>query len=292
MSNKMQNQAAIADEKREALFRTMRTAFLTAYPKIFTDVGYTSDIFFQSIKLATEYGFSFQTSLFVADMAIEIEARHKALSAAVASGVNEETLVIELAAGLSPRRAEFAGANYVELDHETIVEIKKTIYQKMGLNEYALGLRAVDFMDKEAFAEVLQSLGVSNYKRVLVVSEGLFWYLKRSHVQGMVDVLSSVLQDVEWMWVTADCPTHAEISEEEYRNVIANSSNCSPVEPFADFYDFADFWMKNGFSVDAHSLAHFVDVQAISSGKFFSVSVEEVGRRMAEYTDIAIIKKA
>ncbi|MBQ2740175.1 MAG: class I SAM-dependent methyltransferase [Clostridia bacterium] len=290
MSKKMQEQT-VAEQNREALFRTMRTAFLTAYPKIFTDVRYASDIFFQSVKLAAEYGFSFQTSLFVADMAVEIETRHKALSAAVAAWTDKETLVIELAAGLSPRRAEFAGVNYVEFDHETIVEIKKTIYQKMGFADYASGLYAVDFMDKEAFAKIMQTLGVHNYKRVVVVSEGLFWYLKRSHVQGMVDVLSSALQGVEWLWITADCPTHAEISEAEYRNVIANSSNCSPVEPFADFNDFADFFTQNGFALSAHRLREFVSPDCIYAGKFFSVSAEEVGGRMADYTDIALLKK-
>lgn len=290
MSKEMQEQKT-AEQKHEALFRTMRTAFLTAYPKIFTDVEYASDIFFQSVRLAAEYGFSFQTSLFVADMAVEIEARHKALSAAVAAWTDKETLVIELAAGLSPRRAEFSGVDYVEFDHETIVEIKKSIYQKMGLADYASGLYAVDFTDKEAFAEILRTLGACNYKRVVVVSEGLFWYLKRSHVQGMVDVLSSVLQGVEWLWVTADCPTHAEISEAEYRNVIANSSNCSPVEPFADFTDFADFFTGNGFALSAHRLKEFVAPDCIYAGKFFSVSPKEVEGRMVDYTDIALLKK-
>jgi len=281
-----------AEERREALFHTMRTAFLTAYPKIFTDVAYASEIFYQSTRLATDYGFSFQTSLFVADMAIEIEARHKALNAALKKEVDGETLIIELAVGLSPRRAECGGANYVELDHETIVEIKKSVYEKMGLGEYSSGLHAVDFTDRKAFSSVLQGLNAQAYQKIVVVSEGLFWYLKRSHVQAMVEELSAAFAGKEWCWVTADCPIKADVSEADYRNVIANSSGRSPIEPFADYEDFAKFFTSNGFTLTVQKLQELISPQSVGSGKFFSVVEADVLKRMDDYTDIALLKKA
>ena len=276
---------------KPALLQTMRTAFLTAYPKIFTDINHGAEIFFQASKLATEYGFSFQTSLFVANMSIEIEARHKALTEAVKQQVTDDTLVIELAVGLSPRRMEFPELSYLEMDLDTIVEVKKNIYRKMGQENYANGLRAVDFSKQEQFADLLSTLSLKRYKKVVVVSEGLFWYLKRAHVQGMVDALSSALKEIPWCWVTADCPIKANVSEEEYRNVIAKSSNCSPVEPFADFDDFVGFFNGNGFAVESYRLAQFVSPEKVSSGAFFSVAIEEVEKRMADYTDIAFIYK-
>lgn len=278
-------------EERQALFQTMRTAFLTAYPKIFTDISNGAEIFFQATKLATEYGFSFQTSLFVANMAIEIEARHKALSTAVKKQIKGNTLVIELAAGLSPRRTEFDETPYVEIDHKPIVEIKKDVYGKMGMKEYASNLLVSDFTKQGDFAALLEGLHLQRYQKVVVVSEGLFWYLKRAHVQGMVEALNNALQGISWVWVTADCPIKAEVSEEEYRNVIANSSNRSPVEPFADFADFAFFFENNGFFVTASNLASFVKPQDVTSGRFFSVPLEDVEKRMADYTDIAVIEK-
>ncbi len=276
---------------KQALLQTMRTAFLTAYPKIFTNICNGAEIFFQALKQATEYGFSFQPSLFVANMSIEIEARHKALTEAVKQQLSEDALIIELAVGLSPRRTEFLDFPYVEMDFETIVEVKKNIYQKMGLENCANGLQAVDFSNQAQFAETLAALDLKRYKKVVVVSEGLFWYLKKTHVQGMVDALNNALKGISWCWVTADCPIKANVSEEEYRNVIAKSSNCSPVEPFADFADFAAFFAENGFALEACRLARFVSPSQLSSGGFFSIPIEEIEKRMADYTDIALLQK-
>lgn len=40
----------------------MRTAFLTAFPKIFTDIEYSSEIFAQMKNLVTKHGFAFKAN--------------------------------------------------------------------------------------------------------------------------------------------------------------------------------------------------------------------------------------
>ena len=74
--------------------------------------------------------------------------------------------------------------------------------------------------------------------------------------------------------------------------MIANSSGRSPIEPFADYADFAEFFKGNGFTLTARKLRELVSPQSIGSGKFFSVSESDVGKRMDDYTDVALLKKS
>ena len=102
----------MSDWEKKENWNTMRTAILTAYPKLFTDIPYAPQLFFHAIRLAVGYGFSFEPSLFVEKMSLEIEARHKALNAALREQIDADTLVVELGAGLSPRRLEFTVKAY------------------------------------------------------------------------------------------------------------------------------------------------------------------------------------
>lgn len=272
------------------IIKTMRTAVLTSYPKIFTDIPYASQIFFASLQLAVKYGFSFQPALFVAEMSIEIEARHKAINAVLHEVQTDNTLVIELGVGLSPRRCEFSNLEYIEVDYSTIVNMKKEIYMSINLPKYSAGLIASDLSDHKEFGKQLKrQIKSKPYDQVIVVSEGLFWYLKKDHIQGIISELKKLLNGIHWIWLTADCPVN-EQQNATYKNVIADSSNKSPVEPFADYNAFHDFFTCNKFSVERHAMVSLVSPSRIYSGQFFSTSLDEVKRRMDTYTDIAILK--
>lgn len=275
---------------RESAFNTMRTAVLTAYPKIFTDIEYSSEIFFAAAKCATEYGFSFRPSLFVSKMAVEIEARHKAMNIALDRALNGGSLVIELGAGLSPRRAQYENADYIEIDHKQISEMKARIYEEIGLSELAGGLCAVDLKETDAFSRALESAGASEHRNVIVLSEGLFWYLERRDILAVANALSVALRGVDWVWVSADCPT-GDKRDASYRKVIVDSSKRGEAKPFVDFEEFRDFFVECGFSVERNKLTDFVMPKEIYSGKFFSVSERQVAQRMNNYTDIALLKK-
>lgn len=274
----------------EQMFNTMRTAILTAYPKIFTDIDYGAEIFFHAAKLATKYGFSFTPELFVAKMAVEIEARHKAVNEMLKRNLAKNTLVIELAAGLSPRRIEFADVDYLEVDYRALVEMKSAIYQSMQLKKYAQGLYAVDLSKREELRKFLSKIqNLKNYEKIIVVSEGLFWYLKREQIQGVLEDLSLAFAGLNWCWITADCPVEAELKT-EYRKVIANSANINHSEKFTNYRDFCEFFGKHGYVVGKYKLADLVSPKNIYSGSFFSVAEKEIANRMNTYTDVAVIK--
>ena len=113
-------------------YTTMRTAFLTAFPKIFTNIEFSIDIFSNMKELAIRNGFSFSPNLFSNEMSVEIEARHKALNRALDKYISKDVLVIEIAAGLSPRHLQYSDYNYYELDFNPIIDIKKNLYTTMG----------------------------------------------------------------------------------------------------------------------------------------------------------------
>lgn len=275
----------------EQMFNTMRTAILTAYPKIFTDIDYGAEIFFHAAKLATKYGFSFTPELFVVKMAVEIEARHKAMNEMLKRNLTKKTLVIELAAGLSPRRIEFADVDYLEVDYRALAEMKSAIYQSMQLEKYTKGLCAVDLSKREELRKFLSKIpNLKNYEKIIVVSEGLFWYLKREQIQGILEDLSSAFAGLNWCWITADCPVEAELKT-EYRKVISNSANVNCDEKFTNDRDFCEFFGKHGFVVDQYKLIDLVSPKHISSGSFFSVAENEIVNRMNTYTDVAVIKR-
>ena len=274
----------------EDVIKTMRTSILTAYPKIYTDIPYSCELFYYATRFAVEYGFRFEPSLFVAEMAVEVEARHKALNRALQSIVTENDLIIELGAGLSPRRLEFQKYNYVEMDYLTITNLKRAIYDQMGLEKFCNGLIPIDFTQEQGFQRALSEVcKLKPHNRVVVVSEGLFWYLKREHVQNMLSAIMDLKEN--WIWVTADCPVK-ETSTAPYRNVIAKSSNKSPIEPFADFDDYNSFFNTHHCGIECYKLLHFVSSASIFSGKFFSIGDRTVKDRMDTYTDIAYIKEA
>ena len=272
---------------RTELFHTARTAFLTSYPKIFTDILNASDFFSKAINISVRYGFEFQPNLFENRMCVEIESRYKALNALIKTHLNDKTLIIELASGLSPRKIEFAHFPFYEIDLPEIIEIKKEIYKDMNIN--CDSLISMDLSDTTILFDVLSEIIEKNYgKDILIVSEGLFWYLKRKDIQGMVDVFKKAFCHTEWKWLTADCFAQ-EIFEPDYRKVIAKSSNKSSIEPFADFEDEFKFFSDNGLTLQRYQITELIDVCDVSSGKFFHIPENEIKTRMNNYTDIACL---
>ena len=274
---------------RTELFHTARTAFLTSYPKIFTDIHNASEFFSKAISLSVRYGFDFQPSLFETRMCVEIESRYKALNSLIVTHLTEKTLIIELASGLSPRKSEFAQVPFYEIDLPEIIEIKKEIYNDMNI--ICDDLISMDLCDTTILYDILNEIIEKNIgKDILIVSEGLFWYLNRKDIQGIVDVLKKVFCDTKWKWLTSDCFAQ-ETYEPDYRKVIAKSSNRSTIEPFRDFDDEFKFFSDNGLTLQRYKITELIDVCDVTSGSFFHISENEVKTRMNNYTDIACLSE-
>lgn len=119
--------------------------------------------------LTLKQNFSFSPEHFSNQMAIEIEARHKALNEILKKQISNKTLVIEIAAGLSPRRLQFENYNYAELDFKPVMDIKKEIYHKLGKSDESIF--SVDLADTTAFKNCLTNIiKTKNFDNVIVLN--------------------------------------------------------------------------------------------------------------------------
>lgn len=111
------------------------------------------------------------------------------------------------------------------------------------------------------------------------------------NIADMICCFENAFAGTEWMWLTADCPVEERV-DTEYRSVIADSSGRSPVEPFADYTDFAAFLHEHGFTVQRSRMTETVSPRELYAATFFSVDEAETRERMESYTDIALLTRA
>ena len=275
----------------ESQYAAMRTAFLTAYPKIFTDIDYSIDIFSKMKALALKNGFSFDFNHFSNAMAIEIEARHKALNNALKKHLTKDSLVIEIASGLSPRHIEFKDYSYAELDFKPIMDVKREIHNMLGFESLNDSLFDVDITDLNALKTCLKTLLKNKkYDKVIILNEGLFWYITKADIENMTNEFKNLLQNYDWLWITSDCPP-TQKNEAEYRNIISNSAKVKKSKTFADYEEFSLFFENLNLSNTRYKLLDFVEYIDLTSAKFFSINKNDTTEKLNAYTEIAIIKR-
>ena len=276
----------------------MRTAFLTAYPKIFTDIDYSMEIFSLMKNLVTQKGFSFQPNQFTNAMALEIEARHKAINSELNQLIDKDTLVIEIAAGLSPRRLQYKDYSYVELDFKPVIEIKKSIYLSIYLSIYPdlanecvnNYLYDVDLANTEQLHQRLATILQRNqHKKIIVVSEGLFWYLTKEVITNITHEFVKMFQGYDWCWISADCPCD-DIQDYDHRKIISESAKVKR-GTFADYADFKNFFANCGLVCQRYLLSDLLKCEDLFSAKLFSINQQATMTRINSYTSIAVLKK-
>lgn len=282
------NRTAYSQEQNN----TMRTAFLTAFPKIFTDIPFANAIFSETIQLAYEWHFSFKPEQFVSKLAIELEARHKAVSLVVneyVKNISDRLIIIDLGAGLSSRRLEFKDVPYIEVDYPPMVEIKRRLYERLRCpaKSYELiGLNLTHVNELESITQSVQQLNLNC--SVVVISEGLFWYLSRNDMQNLAKFVYKLISKFGGLWITGDCPPEVDIYKDyEYRSVIAQSSKRQMDKPFSSLSDFENFFKSYGFSINRTKIEQWVKPNEIISASIFASSPELTLSRLRAYTDIA-----
>ena len=284
----------------EKQLNIMRTAFLTAFPKIFSDIPYSKDIFTHMLHYAIYFGFTFAPNLFVPNLAIELEARYKAVSSALKFQMNQyyaEPIVIELGTGMSPRRLEFITiSDYYEVDYPPIIQIKEKIYQDLGFAPQKEKLISIDIEDSyqfERFFERVRDDAIQQHRPIIVISEGLFWYLSRSDIYSISKIIANSIKEISGVWISGDCSIDDKLlTVDSYREVIANSSECSMREPFESYEDFNYFFSSLGFSVTCSRLNQWVSANDLLSTQVFSSICESVEKRINDYTNLAIMYKS
>ena len=234
-------------------------------------------------------GFSFSPNHFSNEMSVEIEARHKSLNRVLNKYITEDTLIIETAAGLSPRHLQFKNYNYYELDFNPIIDIKKAIYTAMGYEALNNSLYGLDITNISKLHSVIDKIiNLKQYSKTIILSEGLFWYLTKDQIKNITNEFANVFKNMDWIWITSDCPPQ-DNNEAEYRNIIANSAKVKKGGTFLDYDDFSTFFNGLGLNNTRYKLSDFLEYKDLTSAQLLSFEENKTIKKINTYADIAVL---
>lgn len=261
----------------------MPTAYLTAYPRIFTDIPYSREIFECLVRLRAADGEpELGEDSKIPRLAPELEARYNLTDLCLArSGIKQ---VLELAAGLSPRGMLMTSADkdarYVELDlNEMAATKRKIITEVMGNtppNLRIVGGNALRWSDIESATETLGTT-----QPIAVVNEGLLRYLsfpeKAQVARNIFDLLAKFNRGV---WITHDV-TPQKLLAAQNATIPGMNSNLSKITgtnfddtSFRDEAHARQFFGQLGFSAEVHHSVSIID-ELTSPGRL-ALSREDV----------------
>jgi O-methyltransferase involved in polyketide biosynthesis len=251
----------VENESFEALHRT---AWLTAYPRTFTDIPLSSEIYeeLEQTRIAhNEPGVPDQ--LKYNRLAPQLEARYKLINRLIAK--NESTQIVELAAGLSPRgliATKDKGVTYVEMDLPAMVGEKQTIIDGLtrrgavtpSKNFHLIAGSALEFAD---IASVKQYLDIR--EPVTIVNEGLLRYFSLDEKAKIARNIRSILETQGGAWITPDITTKAFLKEQDATvapGQVQQAMNLTGRDfhenRFEDVTHAQQFFEKLGFAVTVH----------------------------------------
>lgn len=276
----------VNDEKYREI---IPTAILTAYPRTFSDIPYSQEIF---DELQRQYD-KIDNSLIVERLAVELEARSKLLDKLLAE--TGATQVLELAAGFSSRGLVFANrpdTEYVELDLPDLAELKTRIISNVAHfpdNLHVLGGNALRSSDFDAASQYFD-----RDKPVAVVNEGLLRYLTFDEKAQVASNIRGLLEQLGGVWISGDGATKS-FRDSQNKNVpgmnttLMNTTKRNDVgNAFESQEHFRDFFGNLGFTVEFHS---YTEVQGeLSSPQRLGLSEEEVSDKLLAYASAIMFR--
>jgi len=265
------------------------TAILTAYPRTFSDIPYSQQIF---DGLARQYK-KIDEDLIVDRLAVELEARSKLIDKLLTS--TGATQVLELASGFSSRGLIFSqkpNTQYVELDLPDLTAVKQKVINNIlpiPNNLHIVGgnaLRSNDFKKASDYFDI--------NKQVVIVNEGLLRYLNFDEKAIVATNIRKILEEFGGVWISGDGATknfrnsqnknmpslNTTLMSTTRRNNIGNAFESQ--EHFREFFD------KLGFTLEFHSYTEVQD--KLTSPIKLNVSNEDVSDKLLAYASAIIFR--
>lgn len=279
-------QAEIDDDKFKDV---IPTAILTAYPRTFSDIPYSQEIF---EELHRSYG-EIDDDLMVTRIAVELEARSKLIDELLAK--QQVSQVIELAAGFSSRGltiTESSDSKYVEVDLPEVAERKKQILSNIVTvpsNLYILGGNALRLSDFERATSYFD-----DNKPVAVVNEGLLRYLTFEEKAVVAKNIRTVIERFGGVWISGDGATK-QFRDTQQKNIpslnttILNQTKRNDIgNAFESQEHFEKFFGELGFSVEFHPYTDVID--RLVSPDRLGLSSDEVRDKLLSYAAAVVLR--
>lgn len=265
------------------------TAILTAYPRTFSDIPYSQEIFDELLRHHKEI----DESLMVDRIAVELEARSKLVDKLI--GTTGTTQVLELASGFSSRGLIFAqkpNTQYVELDLPDLTRVKEKIISNIAVipsNLHVIGGNALRESDFKKASDYFDS-----DKQVVVVNEGLLRYLTFDEKATVAKNIRGVLKKFGGVWISGDGATRSFRNSQD-KNVpsvnttLMNTTNRNSIGNAFESQDhFRTFFDELGFTVEFFDYTTVQD--DLSSPKRLGLSEQDVSDKLLAYASAIIFR--
>lgn len=260
--------------------RIIPTAYLTAYPRTFTDIPYSKEIFAALQQVRQEEGRSILgNDLKVPRLAPELEARYKLINKLLQQFRANQ--VLELAAGLSTHGLVMAGETgnkYIELDLPDMITMKHKLLNRIATVPTNLQLIPGNAL---RLTDLSKAITVFNLARPLtIINEGLLRYLSFPEKSQVANNIHMLLKRFGGMWITSDVTPRKFLATQDRvtqpgmnGHIIKMTGKDYTNNMFDDEAHVTRFFGEHGFTVEMH---HFNEVQEeLTSPIALGISPEE-----------------
>jgi O-methyltransferase involved in polyketide biosynthesis len=267
----------------------MPTAILTAYPRTFSDIPYSQEIF---DEIHRSYGV-IEDELMVTRIAVELEARSKLIDRLL--GEQGTSQVIELAAGFSSRGllfAQTAETQYVEIDLPEIAYRKKAILDNITTVPDDLHIIGGNALRRGDFDEATKYFDVA--KRVTIINEGLLRYLDFDEKAEVARNIRAVLEEFGGVWISGDGATKQFRNSQNQRVPSVNTTLMNTTQrnnmgnAFESQAHFEQFFGELGFTVEFHDYTEVIN-ELTSPGRL-GLSEDDVRDKLLSYASAIVLR--
>lgn len=264
-----------------------KTAIVTSYPRIFTDIPYEKEIYEWLKSNCKDDDIKLNKML-----APEIEARYK-LTNKILDELNIDQ-VVEIASGYSSRGINYAkkGYEYIEMDLDKVVKNKIKLLKEITNIPENLHIIAGNALDYDQLSRCEEFL--DKEKEVAIINEGLLRYLTFAEKEIVARNIYNILKKYNGVWITCDVTPKKFIEKQNScltnfnKNLSQISSRNDLQDRFSNIEHIKSFMMNIGFkNIEIH---RFIEVkEQLKSFEILGIENEKYDE-LLQNAIVAIIK--
>lgn len=259
------------------------TAYLTAYPRTFTDIPYSKEIFDQLELIRAKGQLPELSEEFkIPRLAPELEARYKLIDRMLSQSDIHQ--VLELAAGLSARgliMAADSSVEYSELDLEDMAAMKREILGTVATIPHNLHITSGNALRLSDLEQAIEGFDTS--KPLAVINEGLLRYLGFAEKAAVAKNVHKLLERFGGVWITCDTTPKKFLATQDTvtkpgfnKGLVGMSGKDFSGNMFEDEQHATKFFTDLGFSVEIHQFSEIAS--ELSSPAILKLPDEEVAK--------------
>lgn len=267
--------------KDEQYTAIIPTAYLTAYPRTFTDLPYSKEIFEQLEILRQENGDPVVADeLKVEKLAPEIEARYRLVNKLIQQ--LHPSQILELASGLSTRgmvMVENHDVTYVEVDLNEMAVLKKRLTSTIMKQASDLYIESGNVLRLSDLEKAVAPFDPN--KPLVIIHEGLLRYMNFAEKAQIARNVHALLERFGGTWITPDVTLKKLLNTQDSHtmpgknNMLANMTGKNFDEnSFENEEEAVKFFERQGFSVEIHRFREVAN--ELSSPQKLNLSAEEI----------------